>query len=81
MAQIDDSATNVMACKKSCGTCPTYTAAGLKNFPPQILFCARGKSAKAGSLHRGECNCFSCDIFKKNHMNFGYYCMQYSMKK
>ena len=81
MTQIDDSATNVMTCRKSCGTCPTYLSAGLKNFPPQLLFCARGKSAKAASLQKGECNCFECDIFRKNHMNFGYYCMQFSLRK
>ncbi|OPY39299.1 MAG: hypothetical protein A4E35_00069 [Methanoregula sp. PtaU1.Bin051] len=81
MDQIDDSATNVMICRKSCGTCPTYIKGNLKNYPPQLLFCARGKSKIAGTLHRGECKCFDCDVFKKNHMNFGYYCMQFSLKK
>ncbi len=81
MDQIDDNATNFMACRKSCGICPTYIRFGLKNHPPQILFCARGKSAIAASIPRRVCNCFECDVFKKNRMNFGYYCLQYSLKK
>jgi hypothetical protein len=81
MQQIDDNAMNLMICRKFCGTCPTLKKHKLNAYPPNALFCTRGKSAIAGSVVRGECNCFECDIFRQNRMNFGYYCIQSGLKK
>jgi hypothetical protein len=81
MVEIDDNPKNMATCRRYCGTCPTFKKHSLNNYPPHALFCGRGKSAVAGTIVRKDCNCFGCDIFKTNQMNFGFYCIQSGMKK
>ena len=72
--KVEDTAGNVEICKKYCGICPTYKANHLQDSPPQILFCARGKSAVAGEARAGTCYCPACELFTKEHLVIGHFC-------
>jgi hypothetical protein len=74
VAIIEDTEANQEICKKYCGSCPTFKSNNLKGSPPQLLFCARGKSSVAETAKPSGCYCPACELFTKNHLNFGHFC-------
>ena len=75
MAVVDDNQENLEICRRFCGTCPTFQVNNMKASPPHALFCARGKSAVAGTAENRGCNCFRCDVFKKYNLKGGFFCL------
>ncbi|MCX6688686.1 MAG: DUF2769 domain-containing protein [Methanoregula sp.] len=71
---VEDNETNLETCKRFCGACPTFKTNKLEKFPPQALFCARGKSSTAENARSSACYCPACELFTKDHLNIGHFC-------
>lgn len=74
--KVEDTPGNVEICKKYCGSCPTYKANHLNDYPPQFLFCARGKTSIAEDAKPASCYCPACELFTKEHLIIGHFCMK-----
>ncbi|MDD5024697.1 MAG: DUF2769 domain-containing protein [Methanoregula sp.] len=71
---VEDNVTNLEICQKYCGSCPTFKANNLKDYPPYGLFCARGKSTSPKMVKSATCFCPACELFTQNHLVIGHFC-------
>jgi len=71
---VEDNTTNLEICHKYCGSCPTFKANNLKDYPPYGLFCARGKSSSTKMVKSATCFCPACELFTQNHLVIGHFC-------
>jgi hypothetical protein len=74
---VDDTEENMEICKKYCGSCPTFKGNRLSAYPPNALFCARGKSSVSSQVKKINCYCPACEIFTKCGLTIGYFCAKY----
>jgi len=78
---VEDTPENFEICKKYCGSCPTYKSNKLSAYPPNALFCARGKSTVPSQVKQEikkiNCYCPACEIFIKCGLTIGYFCAKH----
>jgi len=78
---VEDTPENFEICKKYCGSCPTYKSNKLSAYPPNALFCARGKSSVPSQVKQEikkiNCYCPACEIFTKCGLTIGYFCAKH----
>jgi hypothetical protein len=78
---VEDTPENFEICKKYCGSCPTYKSNKLSAYPPNALFCARGKSTfptqVKQEIKKINCYCPACEIFTKCGLTIGYFCAKH----
>jgi hypothetical protein len=72
---VEDSEENRQICRKYCGVCPSYKQNALGQSQPDVLFCARGVSS-AASPKKLNCYCPACEIYTKNSLVIGHFCMK-----
>jgi hypothetical protein len=58
---VDDCEENLEKCL--CKMCPTFRENRLSDYPPPMLFCARGKSGIPEKIKMGRCYCLGCEVF------------------
>lgn len=66
---------NKAICRKYCTICQNYRKHSLEKHQPAELFCACGQSSAAGMKMIG-CFCQGCEIYLKNHLRGGYFCVR-----
>jgi len=71
--RVDDTRENLEMC--ICKACPTFKDNKLGEYPPNALFCARGKSKIPSKVKTTNCYCLGCDIFIKNGLVIGHLCV------
>ena len=62
--RVDDTEENLEKC--ICTMCPTFRENKLAGYPPDALFCARGRSRIPAKVKITNCYCLGCDIFIKH---------------
>jgi hypothetical protein len=62
--RVDDTEENLEKC--ICTMCPTFRDNKLADYPPDALFCARGRSKIPSKIMATNCYCLGCDIFIKH---------------
>ena len=72
---VEDTEENREICRKTCHACPTYRHNSLERYQPDALFCACGTSA-APVKKEGSCFCPACEIFIKNSLAIGHFCIR-----
>ena len=71
--RVDDNGENLEIC--NCGVCPTFKDNKLSEYPPNALFCARGKSSIPSKVKTTSCYCPACDVFTKYELIIGHLCV------
>ena len=71
--RVDDNGENLEIC--NCGVCPTFKDNKLSEYPPNALFCARGKSSIPSKVKTTSCYCPACDVFSKYELIIGHLCV------
>jgi hypothetical protein len=71
--RVDDTAENLEKC--ICKVCPTFKANRLAEYPPNALFCARGRSKIPSKVKMTNCYCLGCDIFIRHGLVIGHLCV------
>lgn len=75
MPKIEKNQENISFCQCNKG-CPSFNDCAKK--ANQGLYCAAGKSNC--NLKMNGCSCGSCQVFKKNHLKAGYFCINGAAK-
>jgi len=58
---VDDTVENLEKC--ICKLCPTFRQNKLADYPPEALFCARGRSRIPSDIKMDRCYCLGCELF------------------
>ncbi|AGB02978.1 DUF2769 domain-containing protein [Methanoregula formicica] len=72
---IEDTEENRKICRNYCTRCPNAKHHCLDKHQPTELFCARGPSS-ATSMKMMGCFCQACEIYIKNHLRGGFFCVR-----
>jgi len=72
---VEDTEENRQICRKYCTNCQNYKKHDLHRNEPKELFCSRGPSS-AQNMKEIGCFCPACELFNKNHLRGGYYCVR-----
>jgi hypothetical protein len=59
--RVDDTEENLEKC--ICKMCPTFRDNKLADYPPDALFCARGRSRIPSQIKAAKCYCLGCEVF------------------
>ena len=75
MPVVEDTEENRATCRKYCKNCQNYRKHSLEKFQPTELFCACGQSSTSGMKLIG-CFCSGCEVYIRNHLRGGFYCVR-----
>jgi len=70
---VEDTAENLEMC--ICKVCPTFRDNKLADYPPNALFCARGRSKIPSKIKTTKCYCLGCDVFIKRGLVIDHLCI------
>jgi hypothetical protein len=62
--RVEDNEENLEKC--ICKMCPTFKENKLADYPPDALFCGRGKSRIPSQIKAAKCYCLGCEVFIKH---------------
>jgi hypothetical protein len=71
--RVEDTEENLVRC--ICKHCPTFRDNKLADYPPNALFCARGKSKIPSKVKTTNCYCLGCDLFIKHGLVISHLCV------
>jgi hypothetical protein len=71
--RVEDTAENLEMC--ICKVCPTFRDNKLADYPPNTLFCARGRSKIPSKVKTTKCYCLGCDVFIKRGLVIDHLCI------
>ena len=71
--KVEDTEENLEKC--ICKMCPTFKQNKLADYPPDALFCARGRSTIPSTIKSTNCYCLGCDIFIKKGLVITHLCV------
>ena len=73
---VENTEENRQICRKYCTICQNYKHHSLEKYQPTELFCGCGTSS-APSMKEIGCFCPACELFSKNHLRGGYFCVRH----
>ena len=75
MADQEEPRNNKQICRQYCPNCPTFQENNLKFAATRECHCVQGKSEIADYSKGAGCNCFQCEVFKRDGLKGGWFCL------
>ena len=66
---------NRQICRMHCPVCTTFLENNLKFAATRDLYCAHGRSEIAEYSKESGCNCFECEVFTREGLKGGWFCL------